>query len=148
MTFSMFGKGVGKADLVPNVFGAIFEKYRTGQPSALLQTARQAAQLTYLGFLRYGPLAEPADVSAVLGYMRSLSFSHLEASVIHHRIAFASVEEFVEDRVAVFSPLEYAEMTPEGKRGLMDKCRAALGALLTDEGPVLEVEVVFFHGVK
>lgn len=148
LTFCMFGKGVGGSELAPQLYGAVFTKYLSKQPSDLLRKAREFADFTYLGFMRYGPLAEPADPSAVLGFMRSVGFKNLEASVIHHRSVFPSIEAYVEDRVAVYSPLEYTEMAEADKRAFMEECQAALKPLMTDEGMVSEVEVLFFSGTR
>lgn len=148
LTFTMFGKGVGGSDLLPQIYGAIFDKYRTRQPSDFLRKAREAAVLTYLGFFRYGPLAEPSDPSSVLGFLRGVGFRDLEASVVHHQTVFPTIEDFVEDRAAVFSPIEYAEMTDEDKHRFIDECRAAIKPLVSHEGVVLEVEVMFYSGIK
>lgn len=82
LTFSMFGKHLGASSLLNQIYGTIFERYQTSQPSELLRRAREASSVTYLGIMRYGPLSEPSDPSAVLGFMRNVGFRNVEVAII------------------------------------------------------------------
>lgn len=148
LTFSMFGKHLGASSLINQIYGTIFERYQPGKPSELLQRAREASALTYLGIMRYGPLSEPSDPSAVLGFMRSVGFRDVEAAIIHHRAVFSTIDEFVEDRSLLFFPIVYAEMTSEAREAFMEECRTSMQPLSSDGGLVVEVEVMFYRGTK
>ena len=147
LAFSMYGKPVQESSHII-IYGGIFEKHRTKEPSASLRKMREASAIIGLGFCRYGPLSEPSEPSAVLRFLREVGFQDVEASMTHRRIVFPSIEGFVEDRVAVFSPIEYSEMTEQDRRELMDECLAALRPFLSDEGLVSEVEVIYYTGYK
>lgn len=148
LTFSMFGKHLPGSSLLNQIFGIIFEKYQPRQPSELLRRARDASELTYLGIMRYGPLSEPSDPSAVLGFMRGVGFHSLEAHITHHRMLFHSIDDFVDDRGTVFFPIAYAEMTEKDQRAFIEECRTAMRPLVSGDGVTIEVEVMFYSGTK
>lgn len=80
--------------------------------------------------------------------MRGAGFQNLEAGIIHDRTHYRHADDFVEDRAALFYPISYAEMTDEDWRTFMAECRAAMKPLVSANGVTIEVEVMFYSGMK
>ena len=125
---------------VAMAFKDLMERHRVEKPSADLQRFREADTLVEEGWAKY------KDPFVALEALKTATFREAAATISSERLVYPSPEDYLDYKL--MGSVEFEALPPENQVAFRDAVRKALRPYLTDEGLVLEQEVLTFNGVK
>jgi SAM-dependent methyltransferase len=121
-------------------FKVLLERHRLSRPPEALRRIREATAFVEEGWAPY------KDPSVALDALKAAGFRDGSAAVTQERIVYGSLEEYLGYKLA--GSLELEALSPRRQAAFRRELREALAPFLTDEGFVLEQEVVTPRGRK
>ncbi|OLT16958.1 hypothetical protein BJF78_13495 [Pseudonocardia sp. CNS-139] len=145
LTFVMWGRTTRGGELTA-ILNALLKKWQPAELPAELAHVQQAVAVVPYGFFQYGPLAEPADTSRVMAFLRGLGFERVEAVTRYLAVEYADVDALLTMVTPLRIPLR--QLSPDAAAGFREDMARAVGPLFDSGDVAAECEVMCFTARK